>query len=185
MKVSRAWDIHGTGDRLDWNAIKSQIDLAAITTALLGPAPGRRGEKSRRLWWKCPLHEDRNPSFRVEPGRRWWKCFGCGEKGDAPRLDVCFISSRPQPPGVVYRVVVDRGVVQTAVTSDQTRLSRVVACDGSRQKGFPAPAVPPCRSNGRDERGVNCGDRGIARSQHRTLPLNRNLHVVAIGATRY
>src|SRR5271157_3473797 len=100
-------------------------------------------------------------------------------------LDVCFINSRPQPPGVVYRAVVDRGVVQTAVTCDQTRLSRVVACDGSRQKGFPGPAVPPCRSNGRDERGVNCGDRGIARSQHRTLPLNRNLHVLAIGGTRY
>src|SRR5262249_34100190 len=74
------------GDGIDWSAIQDRVDLARVATALLGPAPGRRGERGRRLWWKCPLHADKNPSFCVEPGREWWKCFGCGEEGDGPRL---------------------------------------------------------------------------------------------------
>jgi hypothetical protein len=75
------------GDRLDWSEIRDRIDLAAVATALLGPAPGRRGERSsRRLWWRCPFHDDRNPSFVATPGKPTWKCWGCGERGDAPNL---------------------------------------------------------------------------------------------------
>ena len=55
---------HASG-RIDWNEIRDRIDLAAVATALMGPAPGRRGERGRRLWWRCPFHEDRNPSFCV------------------------------------------------------------------------------------------------------------------------
>lgn len=54
--------------RLDWQTERDQIDLAAVVTGLLGPALGRRGEHGRRLWWPCPLHQDRNPSFCVTPG---------------------------------------------------------------------------------------------------------------------
>ena len=43
-----SWKVTARGDRLDWPAIRDRIDLAAVATALLGPAPGRRGEKSRR-----------------------------------------------------------------------------------------------------------------------------------------
>lgn len=44
---------------------------------------------------RCPLHSERTPSFYVtQRGGRWsWKCFGCGEKGDAidliRKLDGC------------------------------------------------------------------------------------------------
>src|SRR4051812_23379650 len=61
--------------------------------ALLGPPPGRHGQakgqgekQGSRLWWRCPLHDDKNSSFLVERGKRWWKCFGCGARGDAPGL---------------------------------------------------------------------------------------------------
>ena len=70
----------------DWKTERERIDLAAVATRLLGPAPGRRGERGRRLWWPCPFHEDRNPSFCVEPGKGWWRCFGCGANGDAANL---------------------------------------------------------------------------------------------------
>ena len=72
--------------RIDWSAIRDQIDLAAVVTALLGPAPGRRGERGRRLWWRCPFHQDANPSFCIEPGKPWWRCWGCSEHGDAAAL---------------------------------------------------------------------------------------------------
>ncbi len=72
--------------RVDWRSVREGIDLAEVATRLLGPAPGRRGERSRRLWWPCPFHEDRNPSFCVEPGKAWWRCYGCDAKGDAATL---------------------------------------------------------------------------------------------------
>ena len=73
---------------VDWKTERERIDLAAMATNLLGPAPGRRGERGRKLWWNCPLgtHEDRNPSFAVDPGKPRWKCWGCGESGDAAAL---------------------------------------------------------------------------------------------------
>lgn len=74
--------------RNDWKTERDRIDLAAVAIRLLGPASGRRGERGRRLWWPCPLgtHEDRNPSFCVDPGKGWWRCYGCGEHGDAAAL---------------------------------------------------------------------------------------------------
>jgi CHC2 zinc finger/Toprim-like len=74
------------GSRPDWKTERERIDVAAVTTGLLGPAPGRRGERGRRLWWYCPFHEDRNPSFCVDPGKRAWRCYGCGQNGDAAAL---------------------------------------------------------------------------------------------------
>jgi hypothetical protein len=73
-------------NRIDWQSLRDRIDLAAVATGLLGPAPGRRGERGRKLWWSCPFHEDRNPSFAVDPGKPWWRCYGCSESGDAASL---------------------------------------------------------------------------------------------------
>src|SRR5262245_18196095 len=80
------WKTTAGNDRIDWDGIRDRIDLAWLATALLGPAPGRRGERGRRLWWPCPFHQDRNPSFAVDPGKPWWRCYGCSEHGDAVAL---------------------------------------------------------------------------------------------------
>ena len=71
-------------DRLDWPSLKQRIDLTAVVTDLLGHA--RKSGGSGRLWWLCPFHPDRNPSFCVTPGRSEWRCFGCGDRGDAAAL---------------------------------------------------------------------------------------------------
>lgn len=72
--------------RTNWSTLRGCIDLAKVATDLLGPAPGRRGERGKHLWWPCPFHEDRNPSFCVTPGRSAWQCYGCGKFGDAITL---------------------------------------------------------------------------------------------------
>jgi DNA primase len=83
---TRTTSVSGGGTRVDWKVLRERIDLATVATALMGPAPGRRGERGRRLWWTCPFHEDGNPSFCIEPGKAWWRCFGCDENGHAANL---------------------------------------------------------------------------------------------------
>ena len=74
------------GERIDWKAERDRIDLAELATRLLGPAPGQRGTPRGSLRWNCPFHDDRNPSFSITPGKPTWKCWGCGERGDAASL---------------------------------------------------------------------------------------------------
>ena len=30
----------------------------------------------------CPFHAEKSPSFHVHPGKKFYKCFGCGASGD-------------------------------------------------------------------------------------------------------
>ena len=89
--------------QIDWKAERERIDLAAAVTKLIGPASKRRGESGRKLWWSCPLgtHPDANPSFCIDPGKPWWKCWGCGESGDAANL-VMRLESMTFPESVNY-----------------------------------------------------------------------------------
>jgi hypothetical protein len=84
--TTNTWKMTAKGSRIDWPTLREQLDLGIVVTALLGVAPGRRGERGRRLWWPCPIHNDNNPSFCVTPGKPWWQCYGCGEHGDAASL---------------------------------------------------------------------------------------------------
>ena len=80
------WLMTAEGKRVEWSEFRDRVDLGVIATALLGPAPGRHGQKAGRLWWRCPFHEDKNPSFFVTKGKPEWRCYGCHEHGDAPAL---------------------------------------------------------------------------------------------------
>lgn len=49
---------------------------------------GRRVKLTRKgqaFWGCCPFHGEKTASFKVENGRRTYKCFGCGKGGDAFR----------------------------------------------------------------------------------------------------
>ena len=71
---------------VDWSGLRDRVDVAEVARRLLGEPPGRRGHNGARLWWRCPFHEDRNPSMAVEPGSSRWFCFGCRAGGDAVGL---------------------------------------------------------------------------------------------------
>ena len=97
--AANTWQMTTPRNRPDWSDIKDRTDLGVVATALLGPAPGRRGE--RGLWWRCPFHEDKNPSFRVDARKGWWKCYGCSEHGDAAAL-VMKVNKCGFPDAVAY-----------------------------------------------------------------------------------
>jgi len=58
--------------------LKAQTDIVAVVTEA---TPLRKAGTS----WKglCPFHQERTPSFTVNPDKGIFVCFGCGAKGDA------------------------------------------------------------------------------------------------------
>ncbi len=63
----------------DFDLVKERIDLVQLIE--------ERGVKLRRSGRSytglCPFHNEKTPSFNVDPERRSYRCFGCGESGDA------------------------------------------------------------------------------------------------------
>ena len=41
----------------------------------------RLDKKGGRYWGLCPFHNEKTPSFSVEPDRKFYYCFGCGKGG--------------------------------------------------------------------------------------------------------
>ncbi|HKP19336.1 MAG TPA: DNA primase [Gaiellaceae bacterium] len=59
-------------------AVKAAADIVALVE---GYTRLRKGGRS--LKGLCPFHQEKTPSFVVTPDRGTFKCFGCGEGGDA------------------------------------------------------------------------------------------------------
>lgn len=39
-------------------------------------------QKGRVFWGCCPFHDEKTPSFKIDPDTQLWHCFGCGKGGD-------------------------------------------------------------------------------------------------------
>lgn len=59
--------------------IKSRINLAELIESY-GLAVRRTGASAKVC---CPFHKEKTPSFHINLERNIYKCFGCGESGDA------------------------------------------------------------------------------------------------------
>ena len=67
----------GTWDELIQD-IKSRLDIVDVVSQQV--VLKKRGNS---YWGLCPFHKDKNPSFCVTPSMGIYKCFACGEGGDA------------------------------------------------------------------------------------------------------
>ena len=60
--------------------LKQQIPLMGYLQAQ-DWKPTRSLHRGRGMG-RCPLHEDHNPSFLVDPHKNLFYCYGCGRGGD-------------------------------------------------------------------------------------------------------
>ena len=58
--------------------IKDRLDIVEIVSKEV--ILKKNGD---RYWGLCPFHKEKTPSFSVKPSLGIYKCFGCGEGGDA------------------------------------------------------------------------------------------------------
>ena len=66
---------------LEHESFKRRVkDASDIVQVVTGYFPLQR--KGRNLWACCPFHQEKTPSFSVNPEGQYFKCFGCGKGGD-------------------------------------------------------------------------------------------------------
>lgn len=59
--------------------VKSRVNLADVVSRVVT----LRKAGGTRLKGLCPFHNEKTPSFHVDPDKGFYKCFGCGKAGDA------------------------------------------------------------------------------------------------------
>ncbi len=57
-----------------------EVNTRADSLAVIGDYV-RLEKKGGRYWGLCPFHNEKTPSFSVEPDRKFYYCFGCGKGG--------------------------------------------------------------------------------------------------------
>jgi DNA primase len=57
--------------------VKAAADIVAVISART-----QLRKSGARYLGRCPFHEERTPSFSVNPTEKFYYCFGCGAKGD-------------------------------------------------------------------------------------------------------
>ncbi len=104
--------VHITPDLVD--AVRDAIDIVDIArehTELKRAGRGYQG--------LCPLHQEKTPSFSVDPDQNLFYCFGCGRGGDAIRLHM--LMSADDFPSAIERLAMRYGIPLPAATPSQQK----------------------------------------------------------------
>lgn len=62
----------------DISRVRDATDLVALVSERV-----QLKQKGRLFWGCCPFHQEKTPSFKIDPATQLWHCFGCGLGGDA------------------------------------------------------------------------------------------------------
>ena len=61
----------------DVNAVRERSNLVDVVSEYVALK-----KKGRLLWGLCPFHQEKTPSFKVDPVAQLYHCFGCDEGGN-------------------------------------------------------------------------------------------------------
>lgn len=61
----------------DIRRVREATDLVALVSERV-----ILNQKGRLFWGCCPFHDEKTPSFKIDPDLQNWHCFGCGKGGD-------------------------------------------------------------------------------------------------------
>lgn len=64
----------------------AEVKAAADIVEVVSTRTSLRRASSARFSGRCPFHEERTPSFSVDPVDKLYYCFGCGKGGDVVRF---------------------------------------------------------------------------------------------------
>jgi DNA primase len=67
--------------RIKDSSVRDVVAAADMVEVVAGRTQLRRASGSRYMG-RCPFHEERTPSFSVNPVEKLYYCFGCGKGGD-------------------------------------------------------------------------------------------------------
>jgi DNA primase len=71
--------------RIKDSSVRDVVAAADMVEVVSGRTALRRASGSR-FTGRCPFHEERTPSFSVNPVEKLYYCFGCGKGGDVIRF---------------------------------------------------------------------------------------------------
>jgi hypothetical protein len=85
LRARHPQPLHGTDQTDDFRHRFDAMRRADIVDAVqtLGVPLSKRG---REWWGLCPFHQERTPSFAVNPAKGVWRCHGCQRGGDLVRF---------------------------------------------------------------------------------------------------
>src|SRR5215210_5141932 len=136
----------GSSYRGPIEAAREAVPILDLAERLSGSAGVRRG---REIAFRCPLHDDHDPSLRVDPDKGVWFCDPCLRGGDVVELSRLawgyderdahiaaadllheFGHDLPQRPSVYFRkqerqAPVRQALEEVKVRSAQRRLMRI------------------------------------------------------------
>lgn len=64
-------------DEDDIRRVREATDLVALASERVVLK-----QKGRLFWGCCPFHDEKTPSFKIDPDTQLWHCFGCGKGGN-------------------------------------------------------------------------------------------------------
>src|SRR3989337_3165362 len=67
--------------RIKDSSVRDVVAAADMVEVVSGRTPLRRASGTR-FTGRCPFHEEKTPSFSVNPVDKLYYCFGCGKGGD-------------------------------------------------------------------------------------------------------
>jgi DNA primase len=68
---------------LEFRQFIERVKLRSPIETIVGERVSALRQRGALYWACCPFHQEKTPSFAVDPRRGTWRCFGaCGEGGD-------------------------------------------------------------------------------------------------------